>query len=164
MSLNESHLRRSPRRTSPDAQESRPDLRVIRRRSRRLIVRGSARRMAPMAILSLILVGAVIFAVLLEQVVLAQSAFKLSRLEQRLARAQERHQALLVEATTLESPGRIERYARRRLGMVDPSDIRYLVADVGQGRSSRFGPGARRSSLPATGRAAASAHLYGAAP
>lgn len=107
------------------------ELRVVRRRSRRLIKRQASRRVAPLALASVVLIGTIVVAVLLERVVLSQSAFELARLRKRVAAAEARHQELLLEAARLESPGRIERVARVRLGMVDPVSVNYIVADVG---------------------------------
>lgn len=105
-------------------------LRLVRRRSRKLIKRRSPRRVAPLAIVAVILSGAIVSGVLLEQVVSAQSAFKLSRLTQAAEKAQAENGELLLQASRLGSPARIERYARTRLGMVDPTDLRYISADV----------------------------------
>jgi cell division protein FtsL len=73
---------------------------------------------------------AVVIGVLLEQVVLAQSAFKVGRLREEVFEAEARHQELLLEATRLGSPGRIERFARDQLGMVEASRIEYVEAKV----------------------------------
>jgi cell division protein FtsL len=107
-------------------------LRVVRRKSRNLVVRGEARKLAPVVIVSAIVVMAVVVGVLLEQVVLAQSAFKLSRIREQVVAAEEKHQDLLLEAAKLESSDRIERYAREVLGMVepDPALVNYITADV----------------------------------
>ena len=86
--------------------------------------------MAPVWIVSGLCALLVIFGVLLEQVVLAQSAFKLGHIREVTAEAEARHQELLLEATKLGSPGRIERYARTKLGMVDAGEVSYIVADV----------------------------------
>lgn len=86
--------------------------------------------MAPVWIVSGLCALLVVFGVLLVQVVLAQSAFKLGHIREQTAVAEARHQELMLEATKLGSPGRIERYARTRLGMVDASDVAYIVADV----------------------------------
>jgi hypothetical protein len=69
---------------------------------------------------------------LLEQVVLAQSAFKLTEIRQDLAVAEENREVLMLEAAKLDSAARIERYAREELGMIDPAphDVRYIVADI----------------------------------
>jgi cell division protein FtsL len=77
-----------------------------------------------------ILTGAIIFGVLLEQVVLAQTAFKLERLTKQTQIAQARNGELLLESSRLGSPARIERYARTALGMVDPTSVQYIIANV----------------------------------
>ena len=84
---------------------------------------------------SLLLGGAIVVGVLLEQVTLAQSAFELAELRNDLVAAEARHEELLLEAANLDSATRIERYARRSLGMVDPApgSIEYIVADVRTG-------------------------------
>jgi cell division protein FtsL len=93
--------------------------------------RGTQTRFAPFAVLAVICVAAVVFGVLLEQVVLAQSAFKMARVRRETTAAEEANQALLLQMTKLSSPARIESYARDRLGMIEPSSVEYLVADVG---------------------------------
>jgi cell division protein FtsL len=125
----------------------RPHLRLVRRRSRALIDRRST-RLAPLAVLAAICVAAVVLTVLLEQVVLAQSAFKMSRVRKSMMAAEARNQELLLDVTKLQSPGRIERFARDTLGMVEPDNLEYVVARVrapgtrvAHWRSSRSAPG-----------------------
>lgn len=105
-------------------------VRLVRRRSRKLIKRTSPRRVAPLVIVALILSGAIVSGVLLEQVVSAQTAFKLARLTAATQKAQAKNGKLLLRASRLGSPQRIERYARTRLGMVDPTDVQYIVANL----------------------------------
>jgi cell division protein FtsB len=129
--------------------ETRAGLAVVRRRSRGLIQRRTPRRVAPVAIGVAIFVATVVFGVVLEQIVLAQSAFKMARLTEELARAEATQQELLLHATRLESPTRIQRFARRRLGMVQAQEVDYLVADVAPRRPAVFlaerrSPGGRR--------------------
>lgn len=121
-------------RTAPQA----PRLRVARRKTRKLITRGKARRIAPAYIAVAIAISSIVAGVLLEQVVLAQSAFKLQAINKRLAAAEARQEELLAEVAELESPGRIERYARTHLGMVDPTIVEYVVADVRIGGNNRL--------------------------
>ncbi len=130
MSQTKRHTAPARRRSEVAESPTRPNLQVIRRRSRALIKRGRARRLAPAAILAAIVVGGVVLAILLEQVVLAQSAFELTRLRKGLVTAQSRHETLLLEAAELDSPSRIETYARDALGMVEPTNPDYVVADV----------------------------------
>ena len=117
---------------APRTRTRTPGLRLVRRRSRKLIRRGLSTRLAPLAIVASIGVIAVVIAVLLEQVVLAQSAFKLARIRAEVVEAEAEHQELLLEATRLGSPGRIEHYATQELGMVkpQPQELDYVVADV----------------------------------
>lgn len=103
----------------------------------------------------MITVGALITGVLLEQVVLAQSAFKLQAIDQRLAQAETRQEELLAEMAELESPGRIERYARTSLGMVDPTSIEYIVARVRTGTDNRLADAINAGDLPLPGDASA---------
>jgi cell division protein FtsL len=133
---------------------SRPPLRVVRRKSRNLLVRGESRRLAPVVIVSAIVVMAVVVGVLLEQVVLAQSAFKLAQIRESVVAAEEKHQDLLLEAAKLESTDRIERYAREVLGMVepDPALVNYLIADVHTGDRFRVARG-RAGGTPPIGQA-----------
>jgi cell division protein FtsB len=121
------------RKVSAPERSKRPELRVLnRRRGRGLIKRSGSRRIAPLTILATIAIGAVIAGILLEQVVLAQSAFKLTEIRQDLAVAEENREVLMLEAAKLDSAARIERYAREELGMIDPAphDVRYIVADI----------------------------------
>lgn len=91
-----------------------------------------------MYIVVMITIGAIVAGVLLEQVVLAQSAFKLSAINKRLAAAEARQEELLAEVAELESPGRIERYAKTHLGMVEPTVVEYVVADVTIGGDNKL--------------------------
>jgi cell division protein FtsB len=133
--------------------EWRAPLELVKRKGRRLAKRERSTRSLPLIIVATICVGAVIFGVLLEQVVLAQSAFKLSQINEQLDAAESKHEELLLNAAKLEAPGRIESYARERLGMVDPAHVEYIVADVSRRSGRRFA--AASSKLPATGQAAA---------
>ena len=122
-----------PQRHASQKAAAAPPLRLVqRRKSKRLIKRTGARRLAPFTILATIAIGAVIAGVLLEQVVLAQSAFKLTHIREELAEAQENREVLMLEAAKLDSAARIERYARENLGMVEPEpqNVRYIVADI----------------------------------
>ena len=133
-----------------DSEAARPGLAVARRRSRGLIKRGAPRRVAPVAIGVAIFVATVVFGVVLEQIVLAQSAFKMARIRHQLAVEETKHQELVLEATQLESPMRIELFARKQLSMVEPDEIDYLVADVAPPSAGLFATRAR----PPSGRPA----------
>ncbi len=106
----------------------------------------------------LILAGAfaagIVIAILLMQVVLAQSAFHLADIRADLEAAEERHEVLLLEAAQLDSSARIERYARENLGMVDPAPggIQYIVADIKQPKQLRDGVGGKhKTTIPTEG-------------
>jgi cell division protein FtsB len=150
MSARPAHLKDEPGRR-------RPGLHLVKRKRRRLIKRSSGTRYAPIAVLGVICVCAVVFGVLLEQVVLAQSAFKLTQVNERLESARSKHESLLLSAAKLEAPGRIESYARTRLGMVDPPVVEYIVADVPRRMNARLAATSNGGGLPATGEAAAAA-------
>ncbi len=131
-----------------DTRTASADLRIVRRRGRQLINRTGSRRSLPLAVAAGVAVLAVVAGVLLSQVVLAQSAFKLEAINKRLAAAEDRREELLAQVAALESPGRIERYARTRLGMVDPTRIEYIVARVRTGRDNRLADALRNNDLP----------------
>ena len=84
---------------------------------------------------SLLLGGAIVMGVLLEQVMLAQSAFELAELRKNVGAAEAKHEELLLQSANLDSATRIERYARTSLGMVEPAPgtVEYIVADVRTG-------------------------------
>lgn len=145
-----------------DTAKRKGGLHLVKRKRRRLIKRSRGTRFAPIAVLGAICVGAVIFGVLLEQVVLAQSAFKLSRVNEKLEVARSKHESLLLTAAKLEAPGRIESYARTRLGMVDPPVVEYIVANVPRQMNRRLASTNPGGALPATGQAAATAAEEGA--
>ena len=138
----------------------RTQLRVVRRHSRGLIRRSGGRRAAPWLIISVIAVSAIVAGVLLEQVVLAQSAFKLDAINERLAVAEAEQEELLAEMAELESPGRIERYARTHLGMVAPTSIEYIVARVRVRTDNRLANALRSGDIRPPG----SATAVGSAP
>jgi cell division protein FtsB len=99
-----------------------------------------------------IAVVAIVAGVLLEQVVLAQSAYKLQAINKRLAGAETRQEELLADMAQLESPGRIERYARASLGMVEPTNVEYIVADARFARvSNRLADALEKRDVPLPG-------------
>lgn len=138
--------------------DSRPELRVVRRRrSRSLMKRTEARRIS-VYVAAGIIAAAIVAAVLLEQVVLAQSAFRLSDLRRDLQVAEEKHEELLLEAAQLDSSARIERYARETLGMVDPlpGAVQYIVADIKQPKQLRERIGRKKDAIATEGLAGGS--------
>jgi cell division protein FtsB len=132
-----------------------PHLRVVkRRRSKKLIKRDETRRAITFLIVAGILAGGIVAAILLEQVLLAQSAFHVSDLRGRLEAAEETHEVLVLEAAQLDSSARIERYARDVLGMIEPvpETVQYIVADIKQPKELRVGVGrGHRTTLPTGG-------------
>ena len=153
MSARAAQVKRPARRASSD-------LRVVRRSSRSLIKRSGSRKTAPIAIVGTIALVAVIAGVLITQVVLAQSAYKLQEINKKLAQAETHQEELLAEMALLESPGRIERYARTNLGMVEPTSIEYIVAKVRVGSDNRLAEALERRDVPLPG----SASAVGSAP
>lgn len=127
------------------------DLRVVRRRGRSLIKRSGSRKTAPLVIVGVIAVVAIVAGVLLEQVVLAQSAYKLQAINKRLTAAETRQEELLADMALLESPGRIERYARVNLGMVAPTNVEYIVAKVKVGSDNRLAEALEQKDVPLPG-------------
>ena len=120
MSARSDHVRRVPER-------SREKLEVVKKSK----VKSRRRVRIPMKFfVGLMCVAIPIVGVLLEQVTLAQSAFKLQNLRQELVVAEEQHEELLLEAAHKGNEGRIERYARDVLGMIDPPTREYIVANV----------------------------------
>lgn len=126
------------RKESSTRAPAKADLKVVSRRKKKGLINRSGTRLAPFTILAVIAIGGIVAGILLEQVVLAQSAFKLTKIRQELTVAEENREVLMLEAAKLDSSARIERYARERLGMVDPApgNVRYIVADIRSGTGS----------------------------
>jgi cell division protein FtsL len=127
-----------PSRVVQRTSSGRADLRVVKRRSRKLIRRSPSTRATPLVIAGVILAVAAVFGILLEQVLMAQSAFKLGRIRERMIAAEARHEDLIFQVSQLQSDARIESYARTQLGMVeaDPARTEFIVADL-QSRRDR---------------------------
>ena len=87
-----------------------------RRQQTRLIVAAS---------FLLVLLG--VFSLIVSQVLIAQSQFRLERLKVRADSAQDQYQRLRLEVAQLESPDRIIIDAQNRLGMVTPERVTYLT-------------------------------------
>ena len=121
-----------PARVAPRVSPRRAELRVVKRRSRRLIQRSGSTRATPLVVAGVIVAIAAVFGILLEQVLMAQSAFKLGKIRERMVAAETRHEDLVYEVAQLESDARIENYARTQLGMVeaDPVNVEFIVADI----------------------------------
>ncbi len=142
----------------PSAKGAKADLRVVSRRKKKGLINRAGTRVAPLTIVAVIAIGGIVAGVLLEQVVLAQSAFKLTKIRQELTAAEENREVLMLEAAKLDSEARIERYARENLGMVDPEphNVRYIVADIRSGTKAGTTIASQRFNTPAgaTGEAA----------
>jgi len=108
-----------------------------------------------MLLAMVVLVIAAVFAILLEQVMLAQSGFKMAKLQQKIEKAETKHAELVLEAAKLSSSERIERFAISNLGMVRPERVEYIMANVGVKGAARIAAAPKVDALPATGEAAA---------
>ena len=115
------------------------------------------RRISPLAVVAVLSVLGIVFGVLLERVMLAQSAFELTRLMRQVEAADERRSELTFEVARRENPGRIEQYARTQLGMVDPdpATMQYIVADVAPKRMGDAAGGALQARISGAGPASA---------
>ncbi len=118
--------------------------------------RVARRRVSPLAIVAVVCVLGTVALVLVERVMLAQSAFEMTRLMKHVEALDERRSELTFEVARRENPGRIEKFAREQLGMVDPDPtrIRYIVADVAPRRTDPAG-GALHPRVAGTGPASA---------
>ncbi|MDQ3981178.1 MAG: septum formation initiator family protein [Actinomycetota bacterium] len=136
------------------AVRERAALRVVGEQATRLRHRP---RISPLAVVAVVCVLGIVFGVLLERVMLAQSAFELTRLMERVEAADERRSELTFEVARRENPGRIEEFARTELGMVDPdpTTIEYIVAKVAQPRSDAVGGRRLQARVSGTGPASA---------
>lgn len=114
----------------------RTQLHAVRGR-KRLIKRSPARRIAPALAAGAIFVAATIFAVLLAQVVLAQTGFKMASLREEIVASEAEQAKLVLKAAKMSAKERIEKVAIERLGMIRPENVLYVVADVKK-RPNRF--------------------------
>ena len=105
--------------------------------------------MTPLVIGGVILVALLIATVLLEQVLMAQSAFKLEEIRRRTERAETRNQELVLEVTHLGNRSRIEEYARTQLGMAETNAAtsEYMVADIEVSADTRLAHETREDDL-----------------
>jgi cell division protein FtsL len=144
----------------------RRNLKVVRRRRRGLIKRSPTRRMTPLVLGGVMLVTLLIATVLLEQVLMAQSAFKLEGIRSRTERAETRHQELVLEVTRLENKERIEQYAVSELGMraTNSTNSEYMVADIPLTADTRLAQEAKEKELDLTGTSAAVVTGQGESP
>jgi cell division protein FtsL len=79
------------------------------------------------AVLAVVVAGAVLFGLAGVHVLLAEGQFRLQNLKHQADDAQARYVRLRLEVAQLESPQRIVAAAQQRLGMVPPSSLTYLT-------------------------------------
>jgi cell division protein FtsL len=134
---------RSPRPGArrPAAPPLRPPLRLVDDARLRLAVR--RRRARRLLVAAAVLVGAALLALAASHAMMVSTQVHLDELEQQVAEAQARHQALRLEVATLEAPGRVVSVARERLGMAAPEAVTYLHASVPAEPAPAPGSGAR---------------------
>ena len=108
-----------PKRAQPAAPAGRPVAargpRSKRRRSRGFVFLAST------------ILGSMVFGIVVVNVLLAQTSFRIDEAERHLERLSEEHLELAREQATLSAPGRISAWASRH-GMRLPDDIRILHA------------------------------------
>ena len=105
-------------------------LKVVRRYRSGLMKRHPGTRVAPVLVVAGLLIAATVFTVLLERVLLSQSGFRMAQLRDRMIAEEAEHAELMLQAAKLASSERIERYAIEQLGMVYPTEVIYVMADV----------------------------------
>jgi cell division protein FtsL len=132
------------------------NLKVVRRKQRGLIQRGAARRVTPLVFGGVILVALLISTVLLEQVLMAQSAFKLEEIRNQTESAESRQQELILKVTRLEDNSRIEEFARTQLGMIETNSAtsEYMVANIAVKADTRMARATQEDELDLTGTSA----------
>ena len=132
------------------------NLKVVRRKQRSLIQRGAARRVTPLVFGGVILVALLISTVLLEQVLMAQSAFKLEEIRNQTESAESKQQELILQVTRLEDNSRIEEFARTQLGMIETNHTtsEYMVANIAVKADTRLARATQEDELDLTGTSA----------
>ena len=89
--------------------------------------RPSHRRSIGFVLLASTVVGSMVFGIVVVNVLLAQTSFRIGEAERRLEELSEDNLELVREQATLSAPGRISAWASRH-GMRLPDDIRILHA------------------------------------
>lgn len=89
-------------------------------------------------------VGALVLAIVVAHVLLAQQSFRIDAAERRIEELATEHLSLVTQQASLSAPSRIAQWADRH-GMRLPDDIRFLRASSGPGDPA----GAGSSSTPA---------------
>jgi cell division protein FtsL len=89
--------------------------------------RPKRRRSRGFVFLASTILGSMVFGIVVVNVLLAQTSFRIEEAERHLERLTEEHLELVREQATLSAPGRISAWASRH-GMRLPDDIRILHA------------------------------------
>ena len=112
--------------------------------------------MTPLVFGGVILVALLISTVLLEQVLMAQSAFKLEEIRNQTESAESKQQELILQVTRLEDNSRIEEFARTQLGMIETNSTtsEYMVADIAVKADTRLARETQEDELDPTGTSA----------
>jgi cell division protein FtsL len=82
-------------------------------------------------VLASAVLGSMVFGIVVVNVLLAQTSFRVASAEQRLEELSQEHLELVREQASLSAPGRIAAWASRH-GMRLPDDIRILHASGGR--------------------------------
>jgi cell division protein FtsL len=123
---------RAPARPVPARRRTQP---VAPARPRPVAARrpGPRRRSIGFVLLASTVVGSMVFGIVVVNVLLAQTSFRIGEAERHLEELSDDHLELVREQATLSAPGRISAWASRH-GMRLPDDIRILhVRGSGQG-------------------------------
>jgi cell division protein FtsL len=115
----------APRRRARPAPERRTTSRPARRR------RARSRGGIGFVVLSSAVLGSMVFGIVVVNVLLAQTSFRITSAEQHLEELSQEHLELVSEQASLSAPGRIAAWASRH-GMRLPDDIRILHAPGGR--------------------------------
>lgn len=89
-------------------------------------VRATARSRLVLAIAAAVTLAAIVFGLVLLNIYLAQSSFRLAELEQQVTQQQELYRKMRLQAATAESPEKIAA-AAAGLGLVAPQEQGYIV-------------------------------------
>lgn len=82
-----------------------------------------------LSVLLALAAAAMIFATVAVNALGAADAVEARALETEVLEAERRYAALVADVARLEHPGRIQQIAQEELGMVAPTDARFLVLD-----------------------------------
>lgn len=128
--------------------------RPVRRAPELRVIEGSTvadRRRSPASVLgtlAVVLLFASLFGVVVFQVFLVQTQFRLDDLNRRVTAEEATARDLGLRTAELEAPERIVRDARDRLGMIPPGDVVYLEPAADDDARAAFDP--TRETIPTT--------------